>query len=199
MQAGIIGLPKSGKTTLFNILTAAGRATDKFSVSKEVHLGVAKVRDRRLEQLRDMYSPKRYMPATVEYVDVPGIHKGEGAQSPDLEGLKNVDALVHVVRAFEDPELLHSEGSVDAARDVESVNLELILADHELVERRLRKLEQSKKRGQSPEEQREHELLTGVVLAALENEQPLREVDLEGRTRSDCEAFSCSPQNRCCW
>jgi len=138
------------------------------------------VRDRRLEQLRDMYSPRRYVPATVEYVDIPGIHQGEGAQSPDLEGLKNVDALVHVVRAFEDPELLHVEGSVDAARDVESINLELILADHELVERRLGRLERARKRGMAPEEQKELTLLTETILPALEGETPLREVELEG-------------------
>jgi GTP-binding protein YchF len=180
MKAGIIGLPKTGKTTLFNILTAAGQATDKFSVSKETHLGVATVPDRRLEQLRDLYGPKRYVPATIEYVDVPGIHKGEGAGSPDLEVLKTVDALVHVVRAFDDPELPHPDGSVDPARDVENVNLELILADHELVERRLGRLEQSKKRGLSAEEQKELALLTGTVLPALESERPLREIGLEG-------------------
>jgi GTP-binding protein YchF len=189
MQAGIIGLPKSGKTTLFNILTAAGRSTDKFAVSKEVHLGVATVRDRRLEQLRDMYSPKRYVPATVEYVDIPGIQKGEGAQSPDLEGLKNVDALVHVVRAFEDPELLHPEGSVDPARDVESVNLELILADHELVERRLGRLQAAKKRGMDPEEQKELALLNETILPALESETPLREVALEGEDEKRLRGF----------
>ena len=189
MKAGIIGLPKSGKTILFNILTSAGRSTDKFSVSKETHVGVATVPDRRLEQLRDIYSPKRYVPATVEYVDVPGIQKGEGAQSPDLVGLKEVDALVHVVRAFEDPELVHVDGSVDPARDVESVNLELILADHELVERRLGRLEQSKKRGLSGEEQKEEELLRSVVLPALEAERPLREIELEGEDEKRLRGF----------
>ena len=180
MKAGIIGLPKTGKTTLFNILTEAERDTDKFAVSTETHVGVATVADRRLEQLRDLYSPKRYVPATIEYVDIPGIQQGEGAQSPDLVGLKEVDALVHVVRAFEDPEILHPEGSVDPARDVESVNLELILADHELVERRLGRLEQSRKRGLSQEEQKEIRLLSDVILPALENETALREIELEG-------------------
>ncbi len=180
MKAGIIGLPKTGKTTLFNILTGAERETDKFAVSKETHLGVASVPDRRLEQLRDLYNPRRYVPATVDYVDIPGLQPGEGAQSPDLVGLKEVDALVHVVRAFEDPELLHSEGSVDPARDVESVNLELILADHELVERRVARLEQSKKRGLSAEELKELQLLDEVVRPALEEETALRELGLEG-------------------
>lgn len=189
MKAGIIGLPKTGKTTLFNILTAAGQSTDKYAVSTETHLGVATVRDRRLEQLRDMYSPKRYVPATVDYVDVPGIHKGEGAQSPDLVGLKDVNALVHVVRAFEDAELPHPDGSVDAARDVENVNLELILADHELVERRISRLEQSRKRGLSPEEQKELALLTDTVLPALEDERPLREVVLEGEDEKRLRGF----------
>jgi GTP-binding protein YchF len=189
MKAGIIGLPKSGKTTLFNILTAAERQTDKFSVSKETHVGIATVPDRRLEQLRDLYSPERYVPATVEYVDVPGIQKGEGAESPNLAALKEVDALVHVVRAFDDPELVHPEGSVDPARDVESVNLELILADHELVERRVARLVQSKKRGLSPDEQKELALLDEVVRPALEEEKALRELGLEGEDEKRLRGF----------
>src|SRR5215207_5520604 len=88
-------------------------------------MGTAAVRDVRLEQLRDLFKPRRYVPATVQYVDIPGMRKGEGAESLDLAKLKTVDALVHVVRGFADPEILHVEGSVDPARDVETVDLEL--------------------------------------------------------------------------
>ena len=179
MQLGILGLPKSGKTTLFNTLTASHQATDKFSSSGQTNMGTATVRDSRLEQLRDLFHPKRYVPATVQYVDIPGIKRGESAESIDLGKLKMVDALVNVVRAFDDPEILHSEGSVDPARDVEMLDLELILADHELVERRIERLEKAVKRGLTPEEQKEKALLSDIVLKTLEAEKPLREVELE--------------------
>jgi GTP-binding protein YchF len=179
VQLGILGLPKSGKTTLFNTLTASHQATDKFAASGQTNMGTATVRDSRLEQLRDLFHPKRYVPATVQYVDIPGIKRGESAESIDLGKLKMVDALVNVVRAFDDPEILHSEGSVDPARDVEMLDLELILADHELVERRIERLEKAVKRGLTPEEQKEKALLSDIVLKALEAETPLREVELD--------------------
>jgi GTP-binding protein YchF len=179
VQLGILGLSKSGKTTLFNTLTASQQATGKFGASAETHLGVAAVRDPRLEQLRDLFKPRRYVPATVQYVDIPGLKRGESAESLDLAKLKTVDALVHVVRAFADPEIVHSEATVDPARDVAMVDLELILADHDLVERRLERLEKAVKRGLSPEEQRERTLLSEVILPALEAETPLREVVLD--------------------
>ena len=178
MQLGILGFPKVGKTTLFNILTASQQATDKFSASRQTNVGVAQVPDARLAKLRDLFHPKKFTPATVEYVDIPGIRKGEGAESLDLGKLRTVDALVHVVRAFEDPELPHPHGSVDPARDLANLELELILADHELVERRLERLAQSQKRGLKPEEERERDLLAGTVLPALEAERPMREVEL---------------------
>jgi GTP-binding protein YchF len=179
VQLGILGLSKSGKTTLFNTLTASQQATGKFGASAETHLGVAAVRDPRLEQLRDLFKPRRYVPATVQYVDIPGLKRGESAESLDLAKLKTVDALVHVVRAFADPEIVHTEASVDPARDVAMVDLELILADHDLVERRLERLEKAVKRGLTPEEQRERTLLSEVILLALEAETPLREVVLD--------------------
>jgi GTP-binding protein YchF len=179
VQLGILGLPKSGKTTLFNTLTSSHQATDKFSSSGQTNLGTATVRDTRLEKLRDLFNPKRYVPASVQYMDIPGIKRGESAESLDLAKLKTVDALVHVVRAFEDPEILHPEGSLDPARDIAMLDLELILADHDIVERRLDRLEKATKRGLNPEEQRERALLSDVILPALEGETPLREVALE--------------------
>jgi GTP-binding protein YchF len=179
MQLGILGLPKVGKTTLFNTLTASRQETDKFATSDKTNMGVANVRDVRLEQLRDLFKPKRYVPATIQYVDIPGLKRGESAESLDLAKLKMVDALVHVVRAFSDPELVHSEGSVDPARDVANVDLELILADHDIVERRIEKLEKAVKRGLNPEEIKEKKLLVEIILPALESEKPLREVTLD--------------------
>ena len=179
MQLGILGLPKSGKTTLFNTLTASHQATDKYATSNQTNMGTAQVRDVRLEALRDLFKPKRYMPASVQYVDIPGLTKGESAESVDLAKLKMMDALVHVVRAFDDPEILHPEGSIDPARDVSTMDLELILADHDIVERRLERLEKATKRGLNPEEVRERQILADIVMPALESEKPLREVELD--------------------
>lgn len=178
MQLGILGLPKAGKTTLFNTLTASRQVTDKFAASKRTNVGVAAVPDPRLDRLRELFKPRRYTPATVTYVDIPGMKKGEGAESLDLAELRTVDALVHVVRAFDDPEMPHPDGSVDPLRDVETVDLELILADHEVVERRLERLEKARKKGLDREEEREWALLAETVLPALEAEQPLRRVEL---------------------
>jgi hypothetical protein len=179
MQLGILGLPKAGKTTLFNTLTASHAATDKFATSDKTHIGIAKVPDPRLANMRELFSPKKYTPATIEYVDIPGIQRGESKESLDLAKLKTVDALVHVVRAFEDPEIPHPDGSVSPSRDVRNIDLELVLADHILVEKRLDRLKQSAKRGSSPEEQREKALLEETVLPALESETPLRAVKLQ--------------------
>ncbi|MEM8961231.1 MAG: redox-regulated ATPase YchF [Acidobacteriota bacterium] len=178
MHLGIVGLPKVGKTTLFNTLTASEADTDKFSASRKTNIAVAKVPDPRLAELRDLFKPKRYVPATVDYVDVPGISKGESKENLDLDALRQVDALVHVVRVFDDPELPHPEGSIDAARDVETLDLELVLADYEVVERRIDRLAKSAKRGLSAEEKVEEALLKNTILPTLENEQPLRSIEL---------------------
>ena len=181
MEMGILGLAKAGKTTLFNILTGGEQATDKFTRSGDVHVGTARVADPRLAALRDLYSPRKYTPATVTFVDIPGIERGQGAggESLDLARLKDASALMHVVRAFDDPELPHPDGSVDPGRDVANVDLELILADHSLVERRIDRLEKAGKRGLSPDEQRELKLLAETIVPALEAEAPLRTLTLE--------------------
>jgi GTP-binding protein YchF len=179
MQVGILGFAKAGKTTLFNLLTSSSQQTDKYHTSSKTHVGVAEVPDARLRRLRELFEPRKYTPATVTYVDIPGVKKGEGAESLDLPALREVDALIHVVRAFEDEELLHPDGSVDPRRDVENLDLELILADHELVDRRVERLQKSKKRGLDADEARELELLEKVILPALDNETPLREIELD--------------------
>ncbi len=189
MQLGILGLPKSGKTILFNTLTAAHHDTGKFHASKKTHIGIAKVPDPRLEQLRDLFDPKRYTPATVGYVDIPGIKKGEGQESLDLAELRTVDALLHVVRAFDDPEIPHPQGSVDPARDVATIDLELIFADHEVVERRLARLAKEAKRGLDADLKRQRELLADLVLPTLEAERPLREISLAAEDEKRLRGF----------
>jgi GTP-binding protein YchF len=178
MQFGILGLPKVGKTTLFNTLTASREATGKFDAAGGAHVAVAKVPDPRLVRLRDLFSPKKYTPATVEYVDIPGIQKGEGAESLDLAKLKGVDGLLHVVRAFADPEIPHAGGALDPASDIATLDLELILADHSLVEKRLERLSKTGKKALTPQEEREKTLLAETILPALESETPLRRLAL---------------------
>ena len=180
MQFGILGLPKVGKTTLFNTLTAAHEATGKFDSGGKTHVGVARVPDPRLVALRDLFSPKKFTPATVGYVDIPGIVKGGGEEQLDLDKLKTVDGLLHVVRAFDDPEIPPAGGKVDPASDIATLDLELILADHSLVERRLERLTRSGKRGLNPQEEKEKALLAGTILPALEKETPLRALGLAG-------------------
>ena len=109
MQLGILGLPKAGKTALFNALTASRQETGKFKASRTTNIGVAHVDEPRLERLSALYSPRRCVPAQVRFVDVPGIDRGRG-ETLDLAELRMMDALVHVVRAFEDPELVHPAG-----------------------------------------------------------------------------------------
>jgi GTP-binding protein YchF len=179
MEMGILGFAKAGKTTLFNLLTASRHETGKFTSPGKANIGVATVPDPRLEQLRDLFEPRRYTPATVSFVDIPGIRSGEAAESLDLTRLRDADALMHVVRAFEDDEIPHPEGSVDPARDIENLDLELIVADMDLVGRRLERLEKSRKRGLNRDEEYEHRLLAETVLPALENEMPIREVALD--------------------
>ena len=178
MQLGILGLPKAGKTALFNALTASRQATGKFRASNTTNVGIAQVRDRRLEKLRDLYQPRRYVPAQVRCVDVPGIDRGRG-ETLDLAELRMMDALVHVVRAFEDPELLHPAGCIDPQRDIATIDLELVLADYEVVERRLERLDQAQKRGITDLEKRERAMLSDRILPALEAETPLRLMDLD--------------------
>jgi len=189
MQFGILGLPKVGKTTLFNTLTASDEATGKFDAAGKTHVGVARVPDPRLVRLRDLYSPKKYTPATVDFVDVPGIVEGGGAEALDLAKLKTVDGLLHVVRAFEDPEIPHAGGALDPRADIATLDLELILADHTLVTTRLERLAKAGKRGLSPQEERERELLSGTIVPALEAETPLRRLDLAGDDRRMLRGF----------
>ncbi len=179
MEMGILGFSKAGKTTLFNLLTASRRETGKFAASGKANVGVATVPDSRLDQLSELYQPRRTTPATVSFVDIPGIRTGESAESLDLARLRDADALMHVVRAFADDEIPHPEGRVDPARDVETLDLELIVADMDLVSRRIERLDKARKRGLSRDEEAERDLLAGTILPALEGETPVRELTLD--------------------
>jgi GTP-binding protein YchF len=182
----LIGLPGSGKTTVFNALTQSEIATGGFSGQDDAHLAVVKVPDKRLDILTDMFQPQRKVPADIQYVDVGGLSKGmaeKGLSGQLLGNLSQADALVHVVRAFDDPNLPHPDGSIDPLRDIETINLELQFSDLGIVEKRIERLDSQipKLRG-AERETNERELKLMLDLKThLENEIPLREVvgDLE--------------------
>jgi hypothetical protein len=182
MEIGIIGLPRSGKTTLFNALTRGKAETGAYApTSPEPNIGVAKVPDPRLAQLERIFKPKKTIPAEVKYVDVAAPRaKGEGLSGPLLTYLSRADALLHVVRAFTDLSVPHVEGSVFPERDTATMNLELIFADLAILERRLKRIGDSLK-GAKPGERdalhREQALLARIK-AELERESPLREQEL---------------------
>jgi GTP-binding protein YchF len=175
MKVGIIGLTASGKSTLFQLLT--GMAPPHLGGRREPRLGVARVPDRRLTRLSQMFSPRKTTPATVEYVDVPGVRVGQGAALADLPSLRDTDAFLHVIRMFENEQAPHPEGSIDPPRDVGMVELELLVADLATVERRIERLDASIKKAHRIEDKRERELFL-LLQEALESERPLRSASL---------------------
>jgi hypothetical protein len=185
MKIAIIGLANSGKTTVFNALTGGSAETAAFSSGQlEPNLATVKVPDPRLDVLAEMFKPRKTTPADVQYVDVAGItsskRQGEGLPPALLNYISTADALLHVVRAFADETVPHPEGSVDAARDIEALDLELVFSDLAIIERRLNRLqaEIGKMAGRERESrQTEHDLLTRLR-EALESDTLIRDVEM---------------------
>lgn len=197
MKIGIIGLPLVGKTTLFNLLTQAEAETSKFySGRTEANHGMARVPDERIDWLSAQFKPRKTIYAQIEVTDLPGLtHNVEGGSgNPFLANIRTVDALVHVVRAFGGDEIEHVEGNLNPVRDIDSVNSELLLADLDLIERRIERIKTGKK--VIPEQKIEMDALQKCY-EALEKELPLTTVTLseaEAATLQHYEFFTEKPQ-----
>src|SRR5437016_14393185 len=187
MKTGIIGLPQVGKTSLFRILTKVNLSEQAYSNPREAHVGVAKVPDERLDKLAALYSPKKLTHASVEYVDVGAIGQDALKETAYMAHLRSVDALIHVVRAFEDEPIPHV-GGYDARRDIKNVEFDLMVSDLGQIEKRLERLEKDLKKMCSPELEKEFDLLKRAK-AHVESERPLREMEMTPEDKKRLRGF----------
>jgi GTP-binding protein YchF len=187
MKTGIIGLPQVGKTSLFRILTKANLSEQAYSNPREAHVGVAKVPDDRLDRLAAVYNPKKLTHASVEYVDVGAIGQDALKESGYIGHLRNVDALAHVVRAFDDPSIPHV-GSIDPLRDIKNVEFDLMVSDLGQIEKRLERVEKDLKKMRTSDLEKEFDLLKRAKIH-VETERPLREMEMTAEDKKRLRGF----------
>ncbi|MEI6668425.1 MAG: redox-regulated ATPase YchF [Acidobacteriota bacterium] len=189
LRTALIGYPQVGKSALFQLMTAARDGGRPSHGKAEVTIGVARVPDPRLDVLTAMFNPRKRVPATVEFADIPGRASGTGAEALlDVVAYRNADALVHVLRAFVDPAIAHASGSIDPRRDARTMEDELILADLAVVEKRLDRLAKDLKKGRTPELEREQDILARCRIQ-LESGAPLRAMGLGDDDRRRLRGF----------
>jgi GTP-binding protein YchF len=187
MKTGIIGLPQVGKTSLFRILTKVNLSEHALANPREAHIGVAKVPDERLDKLAALYHPKKLTHASVEYVDVGAIGQDALKETAYIGHLRQVDALIHVLRAFESDEIPHV-GPIDPLRDIKNVEFDLMVSDLGQIEKRLERLEKDLKKMKTPELEKENELLIKAN-AHLGTEKPLREMEITPEDKKRIRGF----------
>src|SRR5579872_5489406 len=187
MKTGIIGLPQVGKTSLFRMLTKANLSEQAYSNPREAHIGIAKVPDDRLDRLAVQYNPKKLTHAAVEYVDLGAIGQDALKESGYIAHLRNVDAIAHVVRAFEDDSIPHA-GPIDPLRDIKNVEFDLMVSDLGQIEKRIERVEKDLKKMKTADLEKEFELLKKAKLH-LESEKPLREMEMTPEDKKRIRGF----------
>ena len=194
LTAGIVGLPNVGKSTLFNAITNQKILAENYPFATiEPNVGVVTVPDERMDKLKEMYEPKRFIPTAYEFTDIAGLvkgaSKGEGLGNKFLSHIREVDAIVEVVRCFDDGKIIHVDGTIDPVRDIETINLELIIADLDIVNNRLDKVGKKARTTKNKDDLIEVEALEKCK-KALEENIPLRQIDLDKDEKSILKSYS---------